>query len=31
VTSLVGADGLALVPAGQGDLAAGSQVDVERL
>jgi molybdopterin molybdotransferase len=31
VTSLVGADGLALVPAGQGDLAAGSPVDVERL
>jgi molybdopterin molybdotransferase len=31
VTSLVGADGLALVPAGQGDLAAGTPVDVERL
>ncbi|MEA2301149.1 MAG: molybdopterin molybdotransferase [Solirubrobacteraceae bacterium] len=31
VTSLAGADGLALVPAGLGDLAAGTPVDVERL
>ncbi|MCA1689711.1 MAG: molybdopterin molybdotransferase MoeA [Actinobacteria bacterium] len=31
VTSLVGADGLALVPAGRGELASGSLVDVERL
>jgi molybdopterin molybdotransferase len=30
-TSLLGADGLALVPPGNGELAAGSEVEVERL
>lgn len=30
-TSLVGADALALIPAGEGDLPAGSRVEVERL
>jgi molybdopterin biosynthesis enzyme len=31
LTSLLGADGLARVPAGEGELAAGSEVDVLRI
>jgi molybdopterin molybdotransferase len=31
LTSMLGADGLARIPAGEGDLPAGTEVDVERV
>jgi molybdopterin molybdotransferase len=31
LSSLLGADGLAMVPAGEGELAAGERVEVERI